>query len=172
MWNTSNNFCSSKIIISSFYTSQSSTDQTLCFKSFIMVSYQSVVNINIIMKFLIGHKAFVSLCTTLSYITSVLSSLEQLIIRNGNSKNDLLLPHKAKLETIKQHEVNGTWNERFPQFASLRCAVKLFKVSVVSHSNPMIKILLSYCAAHLRECKIQYTTSICVTTHAQKACLH
>ena len=28
-----------------------------------MASYQSVVNINIIMKFLIGHIAFVSLCT-------------------------------------------------------------------------------------------------------------
>ena len=40
-----------------------------------MASYQSVVKINIIMKFLIGHKAFclsvytVSLCTTLPYIS-------------------------------------------------------------------------------------------------------
>ena len=33
------------------------------FKKFHMLSYQSVVNINIIMKFLIGHKAFFSLCT-------------------------------------------------------------------------------------------------------------
>ena len=32
-----------------------------------MASYQSVVNINIIMKFVIGHQAFVSLCTTLPY---------------------------------------------------------------------------------------------------------
>ena len=62
-WYTSNNFCSSKSIFPSFYTSQASTDQPLCFKSFIAASYQSVVDINIIMKFLIGHKAFVSLCT-------------------------------------------------------------------------------------------------------------
>ena len=67
MWNTSNNFCSSKTIIPSFYTSQVSIGQSLCLKSFIMASYQSVVNINIIMKFLRGHKAFVSLCTTLPY---------------------------------------------------------------------------------------------------------
>ena len=62
-WNTSNNFCSSKVIIPPFYTNQATTDQPVCFKSFIMVSYQSVVNINIIMKFLVGHKPFVSLCT-------------------------------------------------------------------------------------------------------------
>ena len=62
-WNTSNNFSSSETIFPSFYTSQASTDQPLCFKSFTVTSYQSVVNINIIMKFLIGHKAFVSLCT-------------------------------------------------------------------------------------------------------------
>ena len=41
-------------------------------KSLIMASYQSVVNINIIMKFLIGHKAFVSLGTTLPYIIDIL----------------------------------------------------------------------------------------------------
>ena len=63
MWNTFNNICSSNTIFPSFYTSQASNNQPLCFKSFIMASYQSVVNINIIMKFLIGHKAFVSLCT-------------------------------------------------------------------------------------------------------------
>ena len=57
-----------KTIIPSLYTSQASTDQPLCFKSFIIASHQSTVNINIILKFLIGHKAFVSLCTTLPYI--------------------------------------------------------------------------------------------------------
>ena len=62
-----NNFCSSKTIFPSFYTSQASTDHLLCFKSFKMTSYQSVVNINIIIHFLIGHKAVVSLCTTLPY---------------------------------------------------------------------------------------------------------
>ena len=67
-WNTSNNFCSSETIISSFYTSQTSTDQPLCYKSFIMASYKSVVNINIMMKFLTAHKAIVSLYTTLPYI--------------------------------------------------------------------------------------------------------
>ena len=77
-WNTSNNFCSSKTIIPSFYTSQACTDQPLCFKSFIMTSYQSIVNINIIMKFLIGHKAFVSLCTTLPYISQHEKSLLRL----------------------------------------------------------------------------------------------
>ena len=56
------------MIIPSFYTSQASTDQPLCFKSFIMASYQSVINLNIIMKFLIEHKDFVSLCTTVPYI--------------------------------------------------------------------------------------------------------
>ena len=66
-WNTSNNFCSSNTIFPSFYTSQASTGQFLCFKIFIMASHQSVVNINIIIKFPIGHKAFVSLCTTLPY---------------------------------------------------------------------------------------------------------
>ena len=49
---------------------QASTDQPLCFKSLIMATYQSVVNINIIMKVLIGHKAFVSLCT-LSHCTTL-----------------------------------------------------------------------------------------------------
>ena len=52
-----------KTIIPSFHTSQAATEQPLCFKSFIMASHQSVVNINIITKFPIGHKAFVSLCT-------------------------------------------------------------------------------------------------------------
>ena len=33
-----------------------------------MASYQNVGNINIIMKFHIGHKAFISLCTTLPYL--------------------------------------------------------------------------------------------------------
>ena len=56
-------FAHQKTIIPSFYTSQASSDQPSCLKIFIMASYQSVVNINIIMKFLIGHKAFVSLCT-------------------------------------------------------------------------------------------------------------
>ena len=60
-WNTSNNYCSSETIIPSFYTSQVSTDQPLCFNSLIVASYQSVANVNIIMKFLIGHK---SLCLT------------------------------------------------------------------------------------------------------------
>ena len=63
MWNISNNVYSSKTIIPSFYTSQASSEQHLCFKSFIMASYQSFVNINLIMKFLIEHKDFVSLCT-------------------------------------------------------------------------------------------------------------
>ena len=40
-----------------------STQAKLLLLSFIMASYKSVVNINIIMKFPIGHKAFVSLCT-------------------------------------------------------------------------------------------------------------
>ena len=77
-WNTSNNFCSSKTIIPPFYTSKASTDQPLCFKSFIIASHQSVVNINIIMKFLIGHKAFVSLCNTLPYIIHDLTNSVEL----------------------------------------------------------------------------------------------
>ena len=85
-WNTSNNFCSSKTIIPSFYRSQASTDRPLCFKSFIMASYHTVINIYIIMKFLIGQrpKAFISLCTLshcvpkteASLCTNCLSSLK------------------------------------------------------------------------------------------------
>ena len=55
-WNTSSNFCSSKTIIPSFYTSQASTDQPLCFKRLIMASYQSVVNRNIIMELELNGK--------------------------------------------------------------------------------------------------------------------
>ena len=73
-WNTSNNICSSKTIFPSFYTSQASTEHPLCFKSFIMASYQSVVNINIIMKFLIGHKVFVSLCTLSHWVLLTLTN--------------------------------------------------------------------------------------------------
>ena len=55
-----------------------------------MASYQSVVNINIIMKFLIGHKAFVSLCTTLPYATKP-QTLEELRNQIEHAINDIPL---------------------------------------------------------------------------------
>ena len=48
-----------------------------------MASYQSVVNINIIMKFLVGHKAIVSLCTTVLSLTGC-SKIKYLFCRNND----------------------------------------------------------------------------------------
>ena len=79
-----------KTIIPLFYTSQASTNQPLCFKRFIMASYLSVVNINIIMKFLIGHKAFVSLCTTLPYLL-ISFVVETTFLSLNNSADHLTL---------------------------------------------------------------------------------
>ena len=74
----------------------------LCFKIFIMASYQSVVNINIITKFLIGHKAFVSLC---AMFHCVLLSLRHFI----RYVNYFLSANKAAGNEIRyiQLEVSG-----------------------------------------------------------------
>ena len=72
-----------KTIIPSFYRSQASTDQPLCFKMFIMASHQSVVNINIIMNFPIGYKAFVSLgvCTMSHCVLLSLTAIDLVQIK-------------------------------------------------------------------------------------------
>ena len=44
-----------------------------------MTSYESVFNINIIMKFLIGHEAFISLCTLSHCVLLSLQSINQSI---------------------------------------------------------------------------------------------
>ena len=104
-------FCSSKTLIASFYTSQASTDQPLFFKSFIMASHQSVVNINIIMKFPIGQRVFVLLCT-MSHC--VLLSLKAPL-------HGTIYPSIIR-QFMKSSEKSYVWREIWQNFWSWRLA--------------------------------------------------